>query len=89
MPAKDTTAPDLLPGRIRTWMEENPDPARTRDVALGLGIPEGMTRSQWVQKVGNAMAREYRRGTLTRIAQEVGQKRPVTRYQLAPVGADA
>lgn len=70
MPAQGQVDPHSLSSRIRLWMLENPGAHdghhRARDVAEGLGLPEGWTRADWSQRVANVMAREAKIGRLVR-----------------------
>ena len=66
MPAKGTSDAAALPAQIRLWMLDHPGQHSTAAVADGLTMPEGITRKQWVMKVGNAMARLARTGKLER-----------------------
>lgn len=79
-----------LPARIRLWMLDNPGQHRARDVADGLGVPDGMERQKWSQKVANALVRLTNDGAVTREAvQPEGWKAPVGVYQLAQPAAAA
>lgn len=82
MPAPNTSAP-IAPA-IRAWLTTNPGPHRPRAIAAGLGIPEGMTKQQWTQKVANEVARLWRSGELTKTQTRVPDwKVPLTTYALA------
>ena len=81
MPAPNTTAP-IAPA-IRAWLAKNPGPHRPRDVAAGLGVPEGMAKQQWTQKVANEVARMWRNGELTKAQTRLPDwKVPLTTYAL-------
>ena len=82
MPAKGYTDPNALPTRLTEWLRQHPGEHRARDVAAGLGVPDGMTRAAWSQKVANALGREVQRGTVRRQDRDLGYKRPVGLYAL-------
>lgn len=87
MPAKGYTDPNALPTRLCAWLREHPGEHRARDVAAGLGAPDGMPRAEWSQKVANALGREVQRGTVRREDRDLGYKRPVGLYSAAETTA--
>lgn len=80
MPAKGTIDATAMPARIITWLREHPGEHRARDVAEGLGIPAGVKRADWSQKVANALGRLQRNGDVTHVYRDLGHKRPVGVY---------
>lgn len=83
MPAAGTRDVEALPARIRLWLLDNPGQHRARDVADGLGVPSGMARAKWSQKVANALVRLTSDGSVVRdeVTPE-GWKVPVGVYRL-------
>jgi hypothetical protein len=85
---------EALPARIRLWMLDHPGEHRARDIAEGLGVPAGMTRAKWSQKVANALVRLASDGSVARTeVTPEGWKVPVGVYSLqtaatAPTGSD-
>jgi hypothetical protein len=88
VPAKGYTDPHALPVRLVSWLRENPGEHRARDVAEGLGVPPGMTKADWTHKVGNALGRLARDGSVRREFRDLGYKKPMGVY-LIPETADA
>lgn len=83
MPRQGDINPTALPARIRLWLLDHPGSHRARDVAEGLGVPDGMARKVWSQKVANAIARETRAGKIIREeAQLPGWSVPCGVYRL-------
>lgn len=80
MPAKGSIDTAALPAQITTWLGANPGRHRTRDVAQGLGLPEGVKPKDWTHKVGNALGRLARDGDVTRTYLDIGHARPVGHY---------
>lgn len=84
---RDIDRATALPGRIRLWLLDNPGEHRARDVAEAIQAPEGMSKAQWSQKVANALARLTREGAVVCEKRDIGHKKPVGHYRLAPVKA--
>lgn len=82
MPAKGYTDPTALPARLCSWLREHPGEHRARDVAAGLGVPSGMTRATWSQKVANALGRLTRDGQVIRQNRDLGYARPTGLYSM-------
>lgn len=80
MPAKGSINPTAAPAAITAWLDQHPGEHRTRDVAQGLGVPEGMKPKDWTQKVGNALGRLARDGDVRRVYRDIGHARPVGHY---------
>lgn len=80
MPAKGAINVAALPAQITTWLNEHPGEHRTRDVAEGLGVPDGMKPKDWTQKVGNALGRLARDQAVRRVFRDIGHARPVGHY---------
>lgn len=80
MPAAGHVNPKMLNGQIEAWLTANPGEHRTKAVADGIDPPPGMSRGEWVQKVGNACARLARQERVNRTNRDIGQKRPVGHY---------
>lgn len=81
MPAPGQINPERLPARITSWLQKNPGQHRARDVANGLGLPEGMAQKDWSQKVGNALGRLHSQGAVAREDTPLaGSRRPVGVY---------
>lgn len=84
MPAKGAINPTAIPATITAWLRDHPGEHRTRDVAAGLGVPEGMKPKVWTQKVGNALGRLARDGDVRRVYRDIGHARPVGHYTTDP-----
>lgn len=83
MPAAGHISPQKLPAQIRQWLTDHPGEHRARDVAEGLGLPDGMKRADWSQKVANALGRLSREGAVTRRDRDLeNHKRPVGFYSI-------
>lgn len=84
MPAPGQRDHTALPARIRLWLLDNPGSHRPAEVAAGLGVPDGMTRAQWSQKVANAMSRLVKNGDLVAVdlRERMGWKGRCTGYHL-------
>lgn len=91
MPARAHTNHTSLSSRIRLWLLDHPGPHRPAQIAAGLGVPEGIEKQKWTQKVANECARmanpaQGRRRTLDRVKIEGWWGNG---YQLAPADAEA
>lgn len=72
MPASRQSSPTSLSSRIRLWLLDHPGQHRPSQIAAGLGIPAGVAKQKWTQKVANECARmanpaQGRRRTLDRV----------------------
>lgn len=83
------TKPDSLATRIRAHLLTAAGPQRPADIATALGIPDGMTKTQWSQRVANTCARMAnpapgRKQTL--VAVDPADDLPWKRYRLPQIG---
>ena len=83
MPAKGSTDPTSTRSRIIAWLGENPGEHRARDVAVGLGVPDGVKRADWSQKVANTLGRLAREGAVQHHYRDLGHARPTGVYAAA------
>jgi hypothetical protein len=82
MPAKGSINATALPAQIVAWLTENAGEHRARDVAEGLGVPDGVKRADWSQKVANALGRLARDGSVKHQYRDLGYKRPTGVYSV-------
>lgn len=80
MPAKGSTDTNLLPSRIQEWLTAHPGEHRTRDVAEGLGRPDGVAPKDWTLNVGRALSRLALSGSVARTFKDLGHKKPTGHY---------
>lgn len=73
-----------LPAAIRLWLLDHPGEHRARTVAEALPKPPELTKAQWSQKVANALGRLARDGAVIREDRDLGYRKPVGHYRLAP-----
>ena len=83
MPARGKVDTDSIPSTIRLWMLEHPGEHRARDIAEGLGVPDGRTRAWWSQRIARALVRMNNTGKVVRHDRQLeGWKHPVGFYRL-------